>query len=200
MDDESYFTLQHHSMPGNSYYYSTARGDAPDHLQFADTKKFEEKLMIWLAISEEGISQPFFKPSGIAVNKEVYSSECIERRLVPFIEEFHDDGHYLFWPDLASSHYAHLTMDTFEKNNVAVVTKDCNPPVVPQLRPIEDFWGILKNAVYKNGWRANTHRQLKQRIKKCISEIDQEVVTSMMKNVTQRLKTALEYGFDSLLT
>ena len=61
MDDEVNFTLRHNKLPGNSYYYSTARGDAPDHLRLSDTRKFEEKLLVWVAISEQGISQPFFK-------------------------------------------------------------------------------------------------------------------------------------------
>ena len=30
----------------------------------------------------------------------------MEKRLFPFIEEFHIDGNYIFWPDMASAHYS----------------------------------------------------------------------------------------------
>ena len=199
MDDESYFSLRHDKLPGNSFYYATARGDAPDHLRFADTKKYEQKLLVWVAISDQGISEPFFQRSGIAVNKEIYSKNCISERLLPFIQQNHSDGHYLFWPDLASAHYARLTMDTFAELAIKVVPKENNPPNVPQLRPIEDFWGLLKDRVYKNGWKSETHRQLKQRIKLCLGQIDMEVVTNMMAGIGVALKQAKYHGVESLL-
>ena len=46
------------------------------------------------------------RPSGMAINQEVYLNECIEKRLVPFVQEHYKNGKYVFWPDLASSHYA----------------------------------------------------------------------------------------------
>ena len=37
-----------------------------------------------------------------------------------------------------------------------------NPANAPKLRPIEDFWGILKQKVYEKGWRAKSIDQLKK--------------------------------------
>ena len=63
--------------------------------------------------------------------------------------------------------------------------REANPPNVPQLRPVEDFWGILKGLVYKAGWEATTERQLKQRVRKCLRDIDLGPIQARL----DRLKT-----------
>jgi hypothetical protein len=60
-------------------------------------------------------------------------------KLKKFIKKYHKDGNIVFWPDLASAHYARLTTAFLEKNNIPYIQKENNPPNVPQLRPIEDF-------------------------------------------------------------
>ena len=54
----------------------------------------------------------------------------------------------MFWPDLATAHYARATATSLTEAEVPTVTREMNPPNVPQLRPIEDFWGFLKQEVY----------------------------------------------------
>ena len=41
-----------------------------------------------------------------------------------------------------------------------------NTANLPEVRPIEDFWSILKAKVYENNWEAKTLHQLEIRIKK----------------------------------
>ena len=38
---------------------------------------------------------------------------------------------------------------------MATLKRDDNPPNVPQLRPIEDFWGVMKQEGYRGGWVAS---------------------------------------------
>ena len=40
----------------------------------------------------------------------------------------------------------------FYEKKINHVTKVDNPPNVPELRPIKDFWNILKEIVYANNW------------------------------------------------
>ena len=75
-------------------------------MRYNSYKKFETKVLVWVAISERGISKVFMCLSSEAVNKEVYSQSCVKKRLKPFIDEYHSDGNYLFWPDLATAHTA----------------------------------------------------------------------------------------------
>ena len=96
------------------------------------------------------MSNPYFVPSGLGINQYVYLEECIRKRLIPFINANHTDSKYLFWPDLARSHYATSVIEFMEQNGIKYVKKHDNPPNVPECRPIENFWGILKGLVYAN--------------------------------------------------
>ena len=132
-------------------------------------------------------------------NKAIYSKQCIEKELVKFIEDYHADGNYLFWPDLASAHYAKWTLDTFTRLHINYVSKDCNPPVVPELRPIEDFWGMLKQLVYAHNWEAADHDHLKHRIKYCLKKVDNAAVSKMMREVHLNVGRAMRNGTKSVL-
>ncbi len=96
IDDESYFTLGNTALPGNNIFYSSDVSKTPESVKNKYVKKFEEKLMVWLAISPRGISKPYFVPSGLAVNQHVYLGECIKKRLEPIIKEYYQDGNYVF--------------------------------------------------------------------------------------------------------
>ena len=52
------------------------------------------------------------------------------------------------------------------------VDKIDNPANLPEVRPIEDFWSILKAKVYENNWETKTLHELEVRIKKCLKEVD----------------------------
>ena len=95
--------------------------------------------MLYIAISDGGISNPWFKPSGLAINQQVYQEECFEQILLPFLKEHHADGKYVFWPDKASSHYAKKTLEYLEQKKIPYVPKERNPTNLLQCRPIEVF-------------------------------------------------------------
>jgi len=44
----------------------------------------------------------------------------------------------------------------YEDNGVNFVPKSLNPPAVPELRPIERYWAIIKNKLQKIGKTAKT--------------------------------------------
>jgi len=77
----------------------------------------------------------------------------------------------VFWPDLASSHYAKSVVNYLNEEKVNFVQKFENPPNIPEARPIEDFWGIIKGEVYKNNWQAENLDQLQNRIKFCLKKL-----------------------------
>ena len=154
MDDESYFTLSHTNINGNGRFYSSDISQTPASVKYKSVTKFQKKMLVWFCFSEKGISSPYIVPSGLAVNQKVYLEEMIKKRLIPFIEKHHSDGQYIFWPDLASSHYAKKVVEYMREKNVNFVQKEDNPANVPECCPIEDFWGILKVHVYKNNWKA----------------------------------------------
>ena len=93
-------------MPGNAYYYADKNDKIIDCSKVKSRRKFEPKLLLWIAISDKGMSEPFIASSGLAITKEVYTKHCLEQRLLPFLSNKHTHDDVLFWPDKASAHYA----------------------------------------------------------------------------------------------
>ena len=193
LDDESYFTLSHSSINGNDNFYSNNKQQAPASVKYRKKVKFEKKLLVWVAVSERGISKPYIVESGNAINQFVYRDECLCRRLLPFIKEHHSDNNYIFWPDLASSHYAEASLDFMIENLINHVDKLDNPANLPEVRPIEDFWALLKGKVYENGWEATNLVQLKRRILKCLREFDVGRIQALMGDVIGRVDYVRRY-------
>ena len=193
LDDESYLTLSHGKINGNDIFYTSNISATPASIKYTPVKKFEQKLLVWLVISEKGISAPIIRKSGLAVNQTVYL-EFIQRGVIPFIKKHHSDGKYKFWPDLASSHYANSVVNYLNDQNIKFVAKHENPANVPEVRPIEDFWSILKGKVYENAWRAQDLVQLEKKIRFCIKNMDQNLVQDLLASTATRLNDIRRNG------
>ena len=73
-------------MSGNREYYSSDVNMTPDKVKFYRKKKFEPKVLFWIAMSPKGLSAPVFKSSsGMAVNADIYIDRCLKPGLLPFI-------------------------------------------------------------------------------------------------------------------
>jgi lipoate synthase len=48
---------------------------------------------------------------------------------------------------LAKAHYAKSIQNYLREQNINFVQEEDNPPNLPECRPIEDFWGVLKGSV-----------------------------------------------------
>ena len=90
-------------------------------------------------------------------------------------------------------------MEFLRENGIAYVEKDENPPNSPQIRPIENYWGILKMKVYDGNWSAKDREALIRRIKVKQKEIDQDVVIKMFDKLKQKVHNANQNGLSSLL-
>ena len=165
----------------------------PD-VKFKRTQKYEPKILVWFAISTRGISLPFFAKQKQAINETIYLNECIIKRLIPFIDDYHHKDKVLFWPDLASSHYSNTVIHYLDDNGIKFVQQHCNPQNYPQSRPIETLWSILKNMVYDQGWEAKNIDQLKQRITQKLKEIDLNVVQTMFLDIRRQLRKITDNG------
>ena len=194
MDDESYFPLKADYIPGNDIFYTKDKQKTPDHVKFAAQSKFPERLMVWIAVSEKGVSEPFYKPRNCAIDANLYQNECIKKKLVQFLNRFHQNDKIIFWPDLAACHYAKSTIALLNELEIPVVEKKINPPNVPQCRPIEKFWFTLKCAVYENGWEAQNEMTLKQRITRKIHEMDITSLQNDLKGLGKKLRKTGRFG------
>lgn len=194
LDDEKYFTLSGPQMPGNDLYYSDDPRNAPACVKYRFKKKFEQKVMLYIAVSDKGVSAPFFKTSKLAVYQDVYKNDCLRPILIPFIKKYHKIDKYVFWPDKASSHYARCVVDFLTAENVPFVPKSRNPTNLPQCRPIEDFFGQLAQMVYKGNWKADNVSKLINRIKFCLRKMDMSGVQRACQHIRKNLRTVSEKG------
>ena len=60
MDDEKYFMFTHQSIPINRGYYTSNKAETPSDIKFKQSRKYEPKMLVWIAISTNGISLHFF--------------------------------------------------------------------------------------------------------------------------------------------
>ncbi|CAF1522870.1 unnamed protein product, partial [Rotaria sp. Silwood1] len=97
LDDEKYFLLHNESVAANRGFYTSDPNTAPPEIKFKRSKKFEPKVLVWVAISENGISTPFFSYQQQAINQATYLNKCIKARLMPFIDNYHNKNKVLFW-------------------------------------------------------------------------------------------------------
>ena len=144
MDDEKYFLLHNESIAANRGFYTSDPSAASPEVKFKTAQKFEPKTLVWIAISKSGISTPFFADQQQAVTQTTYLNQCIEARLMPFIEKYHHRKIVLFWPDLARSHYGLKVVEYLDQNGIHFMPQQKNPQNCPQARPVETLWSILE--------------------------------------------------------
>ncbi len=143
MDDETYVNLDPHDTPGRKFYHSSNPADVEYGHKVKMKCKFPEKILVWQAMDSFGnISTSYFCKG--TINANLYKNECLKKRLLPFIRKYHKINDILFWPDMATSHYARECTTYLSSEGVDFVSKKDNAPNVPQLRPIERFWALCK--------------------------------------------------------
>ena len=188
LDDEKFFTLTGDNVIGNRYFYSTDPTAATAAIKFRKKKKFEPKIMVWMAMLSKGVSDVYVHKSKQAIHQDTDPNQCINKRLLPFIDKYHQNGNYLFWPDLASAHYSKSVQEGLNEKNVPFVIRKDNPPDVPQARPIETVWTLLARQVYENNWEAKNLDVLARRIKQKPKELDLKMLQAMVNNVRRKLR------------
>ena len=150
-------------------------------------------------ISPKGMSTPVLTSGrDMSVTADTYVNKCLRPHLLPFINTHYSEGGYVFWPDKASAHYATSTLNFLRDSGVNFVAKEDNPTETPQVRPIEDFFGVLATNVYQGDWVAKDTEALKRRIQRCLERMPEEIVNSAMEGVRRRLGLAGRHGLFSV--
>ena len=89
-----------------------------------------------------------------------------------------------------------MVQDWLNSKKLPFIPKNLNSGNLPKVRPIKDFWGILKAKVNENNWFAKNIDRLKKKIKKCLLEMDLDLVQKTAGSVRKRLDTAHSYGYN----
>ena len=94
----------------------------------------------------------------------------------------------LFWPDLATSHYATAVRTELDSIGIEYVSKVQNPPNVPQARPIEEYWNIIKQKYEERKEPVKNFGSFKRVYRKLSREVPDEVVQKLMKKAKRNLR------------
>ena len=95
---------------------------------------------------------------------------------------------HVFWPDLASAHYARNTIDCLNDHNAKFVAKNENPANLLECRPIERFWYILKAEVYKDDLCAPNLKQLERKIRDCVKSFNPDLLVTLFGGVRSKIR------------
>lgn len=185
MDDETYVKCDFRQLPGQKFYVSQFRGNVLPKYKYVLQDKYAKKMMIWQTICSCGKKSRSFVTNA-TMTSDLYVKECLQKRLLPFIRSH--NCRVVFWPDLASCHYAKSTMAWYEKNGVEVLTKNMNPPNCPQLRPIEIFWAIVKRSLKKNGGASKDIASMTKKWNQHAGNVSEEVVQKLMAGIKKKTR------------
>ena len=121
LDDEKYFGLSGDNVQCNQRFYTTDPSITPSDIKYKKKKKkFAAKPLIWMGMSSKGVSNVYVQQ---AITTDIYLNECINKRLLPFIEKHYQRNNYIFCPDKGSAHYAGVVIERLRTKNINVVTK-----------------------------------------------------------------------------
>jgi transposase len=166
--------------------------DGPDglHSYWHDIRKEPELLsrrvqgggsvIIWAGFGYRGITDiGFVKPK----SKSHDYQEMLHQQLLPVARNI-GGKNWIFQQDNASIHNSRSTKSWFSKHKVRVLDW---PSKSPDLNPIENLWGILVRAVYKNGRQFDSVPELKAAIKKAWTEIPDETLEKLVNSMQNRI-------------
>ena len=199
LGDEKFFTLSTADVEGNAYFYSTDPSTAPIDIKFKKMMKFEPKIMVWMAVSSKDTSDVYVHRSNEAIHQDVYLNECIIKRLLPLVQNYHQNDEFIFWLDLAPAHFSKIVQARSVDEKIPCVSYQNNPPNVPQVRSIETVWALLAQKVYENNWEAKTLDVLASRIKQKVRELDKTTLQAMFRDVLKNLRHMWRNGLYSIV-
>ncbi|XP_055615271.1 uncharacterized protein LOC129761456 isoform X3 [Toxorhynchites rutilus septentrionalis] len=185
MDNETYVKADFRQLPGLLFFSAEDKFSVPEEIRKQKLSKFAKKYMVWQAICSCGKRSVPFVMTG-TVNGQVYLKECLQKRLPPLLKQH--EGPTIFWPDLASCHYSKDVLEWYEANGVTFLPKEMNSPNALELRPIEKYWAIMKQALRKNPKVVKSEADFKRKWISVKKKLQLDVVQNLMDGVKRKVR------------
>ena len=142
LDDENYFSLNGGDISCIRKYYTTDRSTALPEVKFKTKMKFESKLLVWIAVSQKGISSIYVHRSTIAIKQETYLHDCIRKRLSIVTTRM---AMFYFSQIL----FYRITQNKFKNFSRQITLNLYNVSKILQTRPTETIWSLLGQKVHE---------------------------------------------------
>ena len=108
------------------------------------------KLWISMDISSKEMSNVYLHKSKQAIIIDIYLNQCINNRLVPFIEKHYQRKNDIFWTDKGTGHYATLVIQRLPMKNIKTLWRNSNFRL--------GQWSLLEQKIYAPNWQANHYK------------------------------------------
>ncbi len=179
--DESKFCISFGNQ-GPRVWRKSGEAQNPCCLKFS--VKFPQSVMIWAAMSSDGVGPLCFLKS--TVNAAIYQ-EILEHFMLPSADKLYGDADFILQQDLAPAHTAKATKSWFNDHGVTVLDWPANSP---DLNPIENLSGIVKSKMRDT--RPNNADYLKATVKETWASIPPQqchkLITSMPRWIEAVIK------------
>lgn len=149
------------------------------------TDKFPPSLMIYGAIGKGYKSHLVFCET--TIDSYCYRRNIEESGMIEHLDSERGRGKYIFMQDGARCHFAKDTINWL-KNKCRFISKW--PANSPDLNPIENFWGAMKEAVAKIA--PKTIDELRRVIFDVWEHFDQNTIDNLVESFYQRLALVIQ--------
>jgi transposase len=185
--DEAIFKLNGHINRYNCVYWS----ENNPHITI-EREANEAGVMVWCAISSEGIIGPCFFDEHVTAKSYL---KLLKERFWPQVRDRMEAEDVYFQHDGAPAHYAKEVREWLDENFGGCWLGRRGPiewpPRSPDLTPPDFFlWGVLKDRVYAN--RPKTIPDLKREIESAIRGVPQDLCAKVCRSVPSRLQRCLK--------
>lgn len=114
----------------------------------------------------------------------------LQGKALPSIEAAYEGEEFVFMQDHAKAHTAKSTLEFLEESKVQFLEPDEYPPKSPDLNPIENIWGIMKQEVYSKQYRSKD--DFKSAVQASWDRLSLQLVQDTIKNYPGRLQAVLD--------
>ena len=159
------------------------RSDAKPAIHVSNPKG----VMVWVAISANGVSRPLFIEPGAKINAIYYQTRVLEPFFKKDAQRLYPNQHLVFHQDSAPSHKAKTTLQWLRDHNIAFVTPEEWTPSSPDAAPCDYFlWGYLKAKLNKRAPRSIGG--LKKAIAEELRKVPQDVIDRALRAWPKRCR------------
>ncbi len=140
--------------------------------------------MIWAAMSSASVGPLCFLKS--TVNAAIYQ-EILEHFMLPSADKLYGDADFIFQQDLAPAHTAKGTKSWFNDHGVTVLDWPANSP---DLKPIDNLWGIVKRKMRDT--RPNNADDPKATVKETWASIPPQKCHKLITSMPCRIEAVIK--------
>ena len=148
------------------------------------TVKHPVKLMVWGCFGNGRVGD--LHPVTGKIDSHAYIN--IVRSALPQVKQsVFDGGEFVFQQDNAPCHVSATSRRWFSRNRIELLDW---PPMSPDLNPIENLWGILKNRVHARGPFKNL-AELGEVARICWDDVGKEELLHLIRSMPDRVKQVI---------